>query len=67
MILALLAAAVEAGRYQAEPQVLGPARRAVVVLASLVFFVSVALYAGLKLRRALLSRPKEPPARSFWS
>lgn len=67
MILALLVAAVEGVQYRAKPQLLPPARRAVVVMASLVFFVSIVFYAGRKLKRALLNRPKEPPAWSFWS
>ena len=66
-MFALLAAAVQVVRSHAEPQVLSPARRAAVVLVSLVFFVSVAVCAARKLRRALLRRPKEAQAPSFWN
>ena len=66
-MFALLAATVQVVLHHAEPQVLSPARRAAVVLVSLVFFVAIAFYSGRKLRRALVRRPKEPQAPSFWN
>lgn len=38
---------------QPEPRVLSPARKAVVVAASILFFLSIAFFAGRKLRRAV--------------
>ena len=67
MILGMLYAAVQGVRYRAEPQVLSPARRSVVVVVSMLFFVSTALYVGRKLKQALLRRPKEPPGPLFWN
>jgi hypothetical protein len=44
-----------------EARVLSPQRRAVIVAASVLFFLTVVLIAGRRLRRALAHRPGPPP------